>query len=247
MGKIDDILTYLCMKRVNFQLYAMLTPEEQEIHLNTIRREINEEFEAKAFQEVLMSKMKSHFSKMIDEGEADNAIPLMKSINEEKAKRDEETAKSDYAFITVNPKPDISLSEFKKVIEKSSQKTFIKKKLYVIEQRGEDDKELGKGFHMHMLINKGDYRNSHLRREFGRTFDKYCDISNPHCFNISLCKEEDIIKRQNYMLNWKRDKMKHAKQLMDKVFRKKFGIADHYGEVFIGEKEYIEELHNNSA
>jgi len=247
MGKIEDMLTYLALKKVNFELMEMMTEDEKNLHIDKLRRDLDEKFQAQAFQEVLLSKYKSEFSRMLDNGEGDAALPFLKDINEGKRKRDEETAKSDYAFITVNPKPDIPLSEFKKVVEKSAQKAFIKKSLYVIEQRGENENDLGKGFHCHMMINKGDYRNSHLRREFGRTFDKYCDISNPHCFNISLCKEEDIIKRQNYMLGYKNDKTKHAKQKADKLFRKKHGIKDHYGELFIGQKEYIEELHNNSA
>jgi len=154
----------------------------------------------------------------------------MKEINEKKNKDDE--SKSDFVFITVNPSPDVPLSDFRKAVDKSVKKTFIKKSLHVIEQRGETMEELGKGFHTHILIDKGDFRPSHLRREFARTFSKVCDTSNPHCFNINYCKIEDIPKRQNYILGSKKDVAKHKKQLMDKEFRKKFAIKEYYGELF---------------
>lgn len=232
MGKISDALDFLAVKRMKLDLYEMMSDDEKVDYMNMLKKQIDDELRAKALQEVLLNRYRSYYSKLLDEGDGDEILPLMKDINEEKKKKDDETMKSDYVFITVNPKPDIPLSDFRKVVDKSMQKTFIKKSLYVIEQRGEDMDSLGKGFHTHILINKGDYRVSHMRREFARTFNKVCDVDNPHAFNVMLCKKTDLKKRQNYMIGVKSDDAKHLKQKMDKVFREKFAIRDYYGELF---------------
>lgn len=230
MGKIQYALNFLAQRRM--KLAEMMTPEEQQITLTKLTREIDEELQAKALTECIMSRYRAHFNKLLDEGDADDILPLMKDINDEKKKKDEETTKSDYVFITVNPKSTVPLNEFQKLVNKSVEKSFIKKSLHVIEQRGENMDELGKGFHAHILINKGDYRLSHLRREFARTFNKVCDTDLHQCFNIQICKKSDLKKRQNYMIGVKDDEAKHKKQLMDKEFRKKFLIRDYYGELF---------------
>jgi len=230
MGNCDEMLEFLVMKRVKLSTYDMLKPDERELYLKKIRSDIEDEFKVKAFSECILNKYRAHYNKLIDDGDADQCMPLMKEINEKKNKDDE--SKSDFVFITVSPYEDVPLSDFRKAVDKSTKKTFIKKSLHVIEQRGETMEELGKGHHMHMLVDKGDFRPSHLRREFARTFSKICDTSNPHAFNISYCKPEDVKKRQKYMLGVKSDVKKHQKQKIDRPFRRKFAIKDYYGELF---------------
>lgn len=232
MGKIDDALTILAVRRAKLNVLGELAEEERHIYLDKLKRDIDDELKAKALQECILNRYRAHYSKLLDEGEADEIMPLMKEINDEKKKKDDETIKSDYVFITVNPRPTAPLNEFTKIVNKSVEKTFIKKSLHVIEQRGETMEDLGKGFYCHILLNKGDYRISHLRREFARTFKNVCDVDNPHCFNVSLCKKSDLAKRQNYITGEKKDEEKHLKQKMDIEFRKKFLIKDYYGELF---------------
>lgn len=232
MGKVSDALTFLAIKRAKLDMLDMMDDEQREHYINSLKKNIDDELRAKALQEVLLNKYRSYYSKLLDDGEDDEVLPLMKEINEEKRKKDDETVKSEYVFITVNPRPDVPLTDFRKAVEKSVQKTFIKKSLYVIEQRGENMDELGKGFHTHMLIKKGDYRISHLRREFARTFSKVADVDNPHVFNVMLCKKSDLKKRQNYMIGDKADEKKRLKQEMDKVFRDKYAIMNYYGELY---------------
>lgn len=233
MGKISEILDCLIQLKPDYKYIDELPTEAaKEGYKNNMRAQLDRDLRCKALQEVLLSKYRSYYSKLLDEGEADDILPLVKEINEDRKKKDEEQSNSAYQFITINPKPDVPLTEFKKVIEKASKKSFIKKCLYVIEQRGENMDELGKGFHAHFLINKGDYRPSHMRREFERSFKNISDISNPSCFNIRNCKKSDLKNRQNYMLELKSDPSKHLKQEYDKHFRKKFCIPEYYGEKF---------------
>lgn len=241
MGKVDSMLEYLALQQLvpqptnQYTLYSEArSEEERQMILKVTMSRIDKELRAKAFKEVLMNKYKSYYSKLLDE-EDEEVLPIIKQMNIERREKEESLFKTNYAFITINPKPDVPLTEFRKAVDKASKKTFIKKSLYVIEQRGENLDELGKGFHTHMLIDKGDYRPSHMMREFERTFKNLCDTSNPSCFNIRPCKENDLRKRQKYMLGSKKDPSKHLKQKFDKVFREKFVIRDYYGDKFVDE------------
>ena len=60
----------------------------------------------------------------------------------------------EWYFLTINPAPNINLTDFHKTIEKAVSKVWITTYLYVIEQRGENIEELGKGFHTHIILAK---------------------------------------------------------------------------------------------
>lgn len=237
MGKsIKDILTIATFKKMNHNIYAELDDEQKITYREKLVRDLDNDIQTKVLMECIQQRYKQYYNRMLDEEDGTN-LPLIKEINDYNAEKEKETFKSDYVFITVNPRPGVALNEFVKTVNKSVQKTFIKKSLHVIEQRGEDMEELGKGFHTHILLNKGDYRISHLRREYARTFGKYCDVDNPHCFNVAICKPSDIAKRQKYILDMKKDPAKHKKQLMDIEFRKKFNLPVYYGNKFDEEIE----------
>lgn len=183
----------------------------------------------KAFEKVMLEKYVSYYRREIDNEKADDLFPILK----EERDASDEKFKSNYLFITVNPKPSMLLPEFMNICSKVITKPWINKYLYVLEQRGENDDEIGKGFHFHCLIDKGDFRWSHARREFVSTFRKVCDTQNYHTFNFSMCKESDLNNRQKYMLELKADPDKHLKQEYDKKWRKIYNIPDYYGELFI--------------
>lgn len=190
------------------------------------------EIRRKAFEKVLLEKYTNYYRNEIDNGNADNIFPLLAKERE----LSDEKFTSKYLFVTINPRESYKdICDFKIVLEKAFTKPWINKFLYVIEQRGssEKDDEIGKGFHMHCLIDKGDYRFSHARREFVSTFRKICDTQNYHTFNFSYCKEADLAKRQNYMIGQKADPLKHQKQVIDKIFRAQWGIKSYYGDLFV--------------
>lgn len=59
-----------------------------------------------------------------------------------------------YCFITINPKPDVSLDTFKKQVEKAVNRNMFVQVRYVYEQRGTNMDEAGKGFHTHILAKR---------------------------------------------------------------------------------------------
>lgn len=232
MGKtISEILQLGIFKKINHGVYGELDDEERKIYREKLIRDLDNDIQTKVLMECIHQRYRQHFNRQLDEEDGSN-LPLIKEINDYNEKKEKETVKSDYVFITVNPRPGVAINDFVKTVNKSVEKTFIKKSLHVIEQRGENMEELGKGFHTHILLNKGDYRMSHLRREFARTFGKVTDTSNPQWFKVDLCKPSDLANRQNYIVGRKKDPSKWLKQDMDIPFRKKFDILSEYGHRF---------------
>jgi len=232
MGKVSEILDVLAIRRIPMKMLDIMNAQELEIYKTSLRMQIDMDLKAQALKEVLISRYKAHYSMLLDSGDADDILPIIKELRE----KEDKDFKSDYLFITVSPRPPFNIESQKKFINiclKVFNKPWIKQYCAVFEQRGETDENSGYGFHMHMLLNKGDYRISHLRREFVSSFNRICDTSNLSCFNISYCKEEDIGKRQNYMIGRKADESKWLKQDMDKIWRRRYGISEYYGELFI--------------
>ena len=107
-------------------------------------------------------------------------------------------------FITINPRPDVTLDEFIKACNKFKSKVWIEDYIHVYEQRGTTEQDSGKGFHSHILLWKPDSKKSHeVIRETKNTFKNICSIENPQILNIQNCKEEDIEKRTNYLIGQK--------------------------------------------
>jgi len=135
-------------------------------------------------------------------------------------------------FITINPRPDVSLEEFMKVMNKFKSKVWLEDYIQVYEQRGTTEQESGKGFHAHILLWKPDNKKSHeVVRETKNTFKNICSIDNPSILNIKNCKDEDIEKRKNYMLghkNTEADPSKQVKQEIDLIWRQRNNIENYY-------------------
>ncbi len=133
----------------------------------------------------------------------------------------------EWYFLTVNPAPDITLKDFMKTIQKALLKKWITYYIFVIEQRGENEEELGKGFHTHIIFNKG-IKHCKVVTEMGNTFKKMCDISNFHLFNLKNIGEEEKKRKIEYITGTKADDAKHLKQQMDIIFRKKENLKSYY-------------------
>lgn len=62
-------------------------------------------------------------------------------------------SKFDFIYLTARPSENMSLSQFQKINKKIFQKVFIKDFKVVYEQTGKNDTDVGKGFHIHAIIN----------------------------------------------------------------------------------------------
>lgn len=154
---------------------------------------------------------------------------------------DEKIILTDCMFVTYNPRPDVSLKIAHKQVQDFIQKQKITKYIYVIEQRGTEESNIGH-YHFHILhFHKYD-RISHYKRETQSSFKKTCMVSNWACLNIKPCLLElDIQKRLEYMLGDKKDidgLHKQEKQKIDKIFRQKYMLKDYYTDDYTHWEKY---------
>lgn len=134
-----------------------------------------------------------------------------------------------HLFITINPPPSYNLKDFLNTIQKTIKKNWIEGYLYVIEQRGENEEELGKGFHTHILIKLIDHkRRSQIDREIKNTWKKILDVDNYHILNIKYIDDDEQKRKQKYMLSLKSEEIKHLKQKYDIIFRQKNNLQKFY-------------------
>lgn len=137
-----------------------------------------------------------------------------------------------YIWLCVNPSQTLTLAEFKKMIDKMVTKKWLDTYVYVLEQRGMTEEELGKGFHLHAIIKRPDDKKpSHCVRELSNTFKKACDVSNYHFFQTKFIDEAEKDRKMEYILGQKEyteENRKDLKQIMDKVWRQRFNIQPYF-------------------
>jgi len=133
----------------------------------------------------------------------------------------------EWYFLTINPAPDKKLPDFIKAINKALSKKWITYYIYVIEQRGESEAELGKGFHTHIIFNKG-IKNCKVIKEMANSFRHMCDTSNFHLFNLKNIGDEEKRRKIEYITGMKADEEKHLKQQMDIIFRQREKLKSYY-------------------
>lgn len=204
------------------------------VEKNALRREL-----LKMRKEVLLNVVKQkyhkYYSNIIDLASPDELMTVLPELAELKRKEEETVdAKSGpIMFITVSPEKSVGVYELIKYLQRLLKMKFVKKYLYVLEQRyngeiNEMYKKEGDGLHSHLLIEKGDYKTSHVKRDVGRVFkDMVCNL------DYKFIKEADLQKVQNYMVGEKADESKQLKQHYDKVWRKAMGLKNFYGDLFM--------------
>lgn len=191
--------------------------------------------------------------------------PLQNLFNEVKEIRKSKNVsniKTDYFFVTINPDEEFAiLSKFVRALETIKKKKWINDLVYVFEQRGINDDEIGKGFHAHLIINRNGKSFSKFCREILNTlysnniydkkkmeefYDKEkCEV--PYTqgpFVVEYTEPEHLQNRFSYILGKKLDKdnkNKNIKQEYDIPFRKKNKLERYYikGEFF---QKYIQDI-----
>jgi len=158
---------------------------------------------------------------------------LYDRINREKyshlAVQESKRIKCDSIFLTINPNPHITLTEFVGIMTKLMSKPWITEYLYVFEQRGEDLGECGKGYHFHAIIKKPPTKSYvHILKELASTANKVCDTSNYHFYNVKAISEEEKQRKIIYLTGAKADSSKHKKQEMDIPFRQRNKLLSFY-------------------
>lgn len=147
-----------------------------------------------------------------------------------------------HLFLTINPPPNLDLKDFIDKIYKTLSKNWIEGYLFVIEQRGENIEEIGKGFHTHILIKLlNNKKQSEINREIKNTWKKILDVDNYHILNLKYIDDAEQKRKQNYILGLKTEEHKHLKQKHDIIYRNNNNLKNYYFLNYIIEEEYIKD------
>lgn len=134
----------------------------------------------------------------------------------------------DYFFITINPKPDVKLDLFLKLLANFCKRKPVYDFLYTIEQRGETEEDCGKGIHSHLLLTWDKSMSKKVRQYAGETFNRIIGSNNNNIININKIIREYYNDKIDYMNGLKWDSEKDQKLKMDLIFRQKNNLSSLY-------------------
>lgn len=215
-----------------------------------IEKKVIEGLINKAYKDELIKSMKRrlHFKieEYLDSEEFLNSHPIFKE------ERDRvEKFNTRYIFLTVNPEPSITLKTILEILKKACSKKWMTNYIYSIEQRGDDENEIGKMPHIHLIIDMEiDKKRHEIIRELKNTFKKLCDVSKTSFFNVKNIKDGHLKNFVKYITGVKKDQLKHPKQKIDKLFREKNNLLPLYGEgelydMYCNNEETVEDFDYN--
>lgn len=130
-----------------------------------------------------------------------------------------------YLFITINPNDKTQIEYFLKKVIKFIHRNFSDEASAVIEQRGVNETELGKGFHAHIALKRNlNYRPSDIIKGAKNTFKDCCDTKNPALLNTQIIGKDFHKDKLEYINGIKTGEGKSDKQIMDRLYRKNNNI-----------------------
>lgn len=154
---------------------------------------------------------------------------ITQRLNEARQARDQRALDEiGFYFITISPRDTTPYHEFKKAVDKYTQRKWVRSYVYVYEQRGMHDQELGKGIHMHMILVKPEKNFARLLKETKNTFKDLIDDNCSSAIDIDGRYLRDLKNSITYILGKKKDPTKQLKQEMDKLWREKYNIKEYY-------------------
>ena len=193
-------------------------------------------------KQAITSTYKTYYQELIWNGDLDAIVPELKKLREV-TNEVKESKVTEYLFITINARQNITFEEIFEVMPKLTKKKWLTDYIYVYEQRSEIQYDYS-GYHVHMILKRNGKKLFDIRKEFKSTLKHICDVANPHILNIKNIKDSaDLKRRVNYITNFKADVNKHAKQYNDINFREHYKLERYYvsNEHFL---EYIDQAVN---
>lgn len=146
----------------------------------------------------------------------------LEKLKEEAESKTMASGKGSYGcLLTINPKPEVTLIEFKKIIDKLLQKKWLVDYIYCYETRKPDNS----GMHFHMAFKRGDKRPSEIKREVLNTCKNI--IGNELHLNYQFCSAKGYINFENYCKGFKNGKKKKNSE-HDSRWRTENGLKDWY-------------------
>lgn len=115
------------------------------------------------------------------------------------------STKSPYYLVTVNPRPDVTFEQLDKVVKKIVKKKTIIHHAYVYEIRGQTDDGDYTGLHCHMLL-YNTIKPYDFKKGIKSTVKHICDYNNPNILNFKNIEPDVVSQKYQYLLGDKTDK-----------------------------------------
>lgn len=194
-------------------------------------------YEVYALEEQMKSLQKWIVKDKLEKQEyKDGNFKVVQELYNEKQRRKE--LNKPFYFITLNPKQDCEFEPFKDAVGDISCWSWVDKCLWVFEQRGSTEEEMGKGFHAHVLISNYNIEKGKLKTQIRNKFKKFClDIES--CINIQQKKREWLNDKLEYIMGKKLDEGKPEKQEIDTLWREKMNLKQFYSFDILTDKRRI--------
>lgn len=139
-----------------------------------------------------------------------------------------------FLFITLRPSDEHKerFSEFRHIVEKD----YLKRRMFINgtycwEQKGENEADLGKGYHIHILaLCRAGLMKTQCIKDTKSTFKKFLKGDVPEAFvEVKYVRDTDDYKKiETYMKGFKADEEKQNAVSLDPLFRKSYGLAELY-------------------
>ena len=134
-----------------------------------------------------------------------------------------------YLWITINPKPEIKFDVFRKKIEKLVNRKLFTRVEYAFEQRGNTEDDIH-GWHCHILgLRNLNYKPYKCKQNIKNTVKSLVgNVESDHQVNIQVIGEDFAKDKEQYFKGLKTGEGKDAKQIVDRIWRKKEGLQPFY-------------------
>lgn len=140
-----------------------------------------------------------------------------------------------FLFVTINPKPTVTLEELKTACEKLVNRQMFSAYALAFEQRASAPEEAGKGFHVHILMRRNlNYKPCRIKKNMCNTIKNICNVQDSRVFNVQFIGEDFALDKMKYIKGGKTGDGKDLKMDIDDIFRKNNNLEKIYehGQMF---------------
>lgn len=140
-----------------------------------------------------------------------------------------------FLFVTINPKPSVTLEELKTASEKLVNRQMFEAYALAFEQRASAPEEAGKGFHVHILMRRNlNYKPCKIKKNMCNTIKHICNVHDCRVFNVQFIGEDFARDKMKYITGGKTGDGKDQKMNIDDIFRKNCNLEKIYekGDMF---------------
>ncbi len=190
----------------------------------------NLEMYHKAYADFIHKKIQGVMNIAFENGDINPLCDNILSARQSQTKTRAKNMGTLYLWLTISPdEKKTTLEKFVSKLHQVSQRKMIKEFYYVIEQRGKEENEIGKGYHAHMLLERSiDYRQDKFIKNLKNSFKTMTNTEDFHLFNFYFIPDEFYDDKIEYMLGTKTGEEKDLKQKIDVLFRQKYNLSTYY-------------------